>query len=136
VIPQLRAVPTKGPGGQLQFELSEIEDLAAIGLSQEQIAVSMACSRSTIALRLATDEQFRQAYEKGRSRMRSAIATGLFHHAVVQRNITAQIYLSKVHLQWRDVDSPNAPREVDVHEVASAIRDQLNALNQDEGAPE
>ena len=133
-IPKLRR-HTSGPGGRLNFEMQEIEDLAAVGLSQEQIARSLACNPSTIVSRLATDAEFRAAYEKGKARMRAAIATGLLYKAVGEQNLVAQIYLSKVHMGWRDGDSPYTAPPADAAFLAQQVKAQLDALNRDEGAP-
>lgn len=134
-IARLRRVPTAGYGGKLQFEMDEIEALASIGLSQGEIAQALAVNRSTVESRLATDAEFREAYERGKARLRAAIATGLTYKAINERNLVAQIFLSKVHMGWRDSDSPWGQKEVDPSQLALQIAAQLNVLEKDEGAP-
>ena len=104
--------------------------LAATGLSQKDIAESLAINQSTVEHKLRTDSEFKAAYERGRARLRRGISGGLSEQAFVKKNLVAQIYLSKVHLGWRDTDKA-VNVNADPAEIAKAIRSQLKALESD-----
>lgn len=52
---------------KIQLDLKEVERLASIGCTEEQIAQSLGVSRSTISERKRTSHTFQTAYKKGRN---------------------------------------------------------------------
>ncbi len=67
---------------KIQFDLKKIEELAGKGLSDVEIALSLGVNRATIALRKKDNEQFQQAYERGRNKLREDISNALVQCAL------------------------------------------------------
>lgn len=64
-----------------KIDLAEVERLAASGLTQHQIGAALGISRRTIARRLTEDEEFADAYEKGRAGLCEEVANLLLDNA-------------------------------------------------------
>jgi len=126
-----KPVRRQGPvGGRLSFDYVQVEELAAVGLSQAQIAESLGCSDRTVSNRLIDDSEFAEAYKRGKHRMRQVLSNNLFTLAN-RFDRVALIYLSKVHLGWREADemhnSVHSPRD-----MAKAIRQEMQLLDNNE----
>lgn len=84
-----------------QIDLNEVERLAGLGLTMEQIAASLGISRTTLQTRKAESEQFAQAIQKGQASGIATIANALWENAR-GGNVTAQIFFLKARAQWKD----------------------------------
>lgn len=49
-----------------EFDLDEVERLAGLGLTEEQIGLALGVSRATVQRNRAEDEAFEAAYKKGK----------------------------------------------------------------------
>ena len=74
-----------------------VEDAAAIGCTQEEIATLVHCSVDTLQRR------FKQEMADGLRRMRASIKRAQYEVGVTQKNPTMLIWLGKQHLGQRDV---------------------------------
>jgi hypothetical protein len=81
-------------------DYSKVEELAAAGLTQVQIGQSLGISKRTITRRLQDDEEFADAYERGRAGLCQEVASLLLGYA---RNgsIDACKYLGDRLCGWR-----------------------------------
>jgi len=110
------------------IDYKELYNLAKIGLSEEQIAVSLGISVSTIARRKRDDDTFGSTLKAGKQAGISAVTNSLFESATADKpNTSAQIFYLKNRGGWRD------RTEVDAHvsggiEVTHDIDSALQAL--------
>lgn len=65
----------------IEFDLKKVEELAALGLSEEQIGASFGVSRRTIGRRKIEDEAFSEAFERGRASLAVEVGSILLDHA-------------------------------------------------------
>lgn len=83
------------------FDLAEVERLASLGLTREQIAAAMGASVSTIYGRLRDDEKFSEAVKRGEARGIGAVASKLMDQ-INEGNTTAMIFYLKSRAGWRE----------------------------------
>lgn len=86
---------------RIDIDLEEVERLASLGLTMEQIAASLGISRTTLQTRKRESEQFAQAIEKGQAKGISEVANALWCNAT-GGNVTAQIFFLKARAKWKD----------------------------------
>jgi len=101
-----------------QIDLKEVERLAGLGLTQEQIAVSLGVSPRTLDNRKAESAEFAQAIKKGQASAITEVSNALFQNAM-GGNVTAQIFFLKARAQWKDkhedaIDDGGEPAPVKV----------------------
>ena len=86
---------------KIEIDLFEVERLAGLGLSEEQIGLALGVSQSTITRRKLDTDDFGDAIKKGRAagvqhvvnRLREAIDAG---------NITATLFFLKCRAGWTE----------------------------------
>ena len=112
------------------IDYEELYNLAKIGLSEEQIAVSLGISVSTIARRKRDDDTFADTLKAGKQAGISAVTNSLFESATAEKpNTSAQIFYLKNRGGWSDrteVDANiNGGIEVthDIDAALQALRD-------------
>tara|TARA_B100002019_G_C21039364_1_gene483698 strand:+ start:112 stop:486 length:375 start_codon:yes stop_codon:yes gene_type:complete len=66
---------------KIQFDLTEVERLASIGCTEEQIAQSLGVSRQTIARRKRDDDTFVTAYKAGRNSCIVTVKNSMYESA-------------------------------------------------------
>lgn len=108
------------------LNLAEVEHLASIGLTDEQIAQSLGCSRSTITRRKKEDDAFDAALKAGRSAGIAAVTSALFNAATGEKpNTSAQIFYLKNRAGWRDKQEVESTLSGDItinHDVEAALQ--------------
>lgn len=97
---------------KIQIDLKEVTNLAARGLTQEQIANALGVSLRTVSDRLANDADFIKAYEQGRAKGIAKVANALFKNAVDENNTAAQIFFLKSRAGWKEVEK----QEIEVNQ--------------------
>ncbi len=100
------------------FDLAQVERLAAQGLTQQQIADALGISRATVQRRIKADAAFDAAVKKGAAKGIALVANKLFE-AAKEGNIAAAIFFLKARAGWRDrpgdlVDDAAPPTPVKV----------------------
>lgn len=108
------------------IDYEELYNLAKIGLSEEQIAVSLGISVSTIARRKRDDDTFADTLKAGKQAGISAVTNSLFESATADKpNTSAQIFYLKNRGGWRDrteVDA-NVSGGIEVtHDIDAALQ--------------
>ena len=108
------------------IDYEKLYDLAKIGLSEEQIAVSLGISPSTITRRKRDDAQFDRTLKAGKQAGVSAVTNALFEGATGDKpNTSAQIFFLKNRGGWRDKTEVDANISADVtvtHDIDEAIQ--------------
>lgn len=84
----------------------KVEGLAAIGLSMDEIAISLGITPRTLYRKKKEFDHFRQAIERGRSRGNNAMANKLWELGMAG-NLGAIIFFLKARAGWRDQADPN-----------------------------
>lgn len=84
-----------------QIDLKEVERLAGLGLTQEQIAVSLGISPRTLESRKAESAEFAASIKKGQASAIAQVSNALWTNAM-GGNVTAQIFFLKARAQWKD----------------------------------
>ena len=76
---------------KIPLDLKEVERLASIGCTEEQIARSLGVSRTTIQRRKRESESFEAAYKNGRNSCIVTVKNALFESATGEKpNVLAQ----------------------------------------------
>jgi len=86
---------------RLSFDLRQVEELGKIQSTQGELAAVLDCGLSTVKDRIANDEEFAAAYERGREAGKSSLRR-LQWKAALGGNITMQIWLGKQYLGQSD----------------------------------
>ena len=86
---------------RIEIDLDRVTELAAQGLTNEQIAAALGISRTTLQARKRESELFAQAIEKGQALGIEAVSNALFENAKAG-NVTAQIFFLKARAKWKD----------------------------------
>ena len=89
---------------RLSFDLRQVEELGKIQSTQAELAAVLGCGLSTVKDRIANDEEFAAAYERGREAGKSSLRR-LQWKAALSGNITMQIWLGKQYLGQSDRQS-------------------------------
>ncbi|QDP52878.1 MAG: hypothetical protein Unbinned4512contig1001_16 [Prokaryotic dsDNA virus sp.] len=109
-----------------EINLEKVEKLAAIGLSEQQIAESLGISRSTITRRKRDDDAFAAALRAGKAAGIAAVTNALFEAATGEKpNTSAQIFYLKNRAGWKDKQDIDANLTGDVtlnHDVEAAMQ--------------
>jgi|GEM_PF-1105225 len=116
----------KGVANTKEIDYEKLYDLAKIGLSEEQIAVSLGISPSTITRRKRDDDQFDRTLKAGKQRGIDAVTNALFEGATGEKPSTsAQIFFLKNRAGWRDKTEVDANINADVtvtHDIDEALQ--------------
>lgn len=86
---------------RIKIDLKEVERLASLGLTMEQIAASMGIGTRTLERRKADLAEVAEAIKKGQAKGISEVANALWSNAM-GGNVTAQIFFLKARAQWKD----------------------------------
>ena len=88
---------------KIHIDLKQVESLAANGLTDEQIALALGISRTTLASRKRENEQFVQAIKKGKAKG-IAVVTNKLMESIKVGNITAMIFFLKTQAGWKETN--------------------------------
>jgi len=135
----------RGGRPKVEFDLEEVENLAALGCTQAEIAAFFGCSRQTVERRAHDDQEFRDALDRGMTAAKLSLRRRMIAIAESERNDAGKmaIWLSKQWLAMRDKVDTNSTIELkqDPATVRATIVERLRMLHanrespQDEGSP-
>lgn len=106
----------------IEFDLAEIEELAGLGLTQEEIADSLGVSERTISNRLSDDANFAAAYKRGCARGKRHVANTLRTQSD-SGNVAATIFYLKCRAGWKDTQVVEHSGEVRFAKIEHVIVD-------------
>ena len=72
--------------------LAQVEAMAAVGCTQEQIAKNLGLSAETLSRKKQTNEQLCQALKRGQAKGIEQVASALFAEATKHRSVVAMIF--------------------------------------------
>jgi AraC-like DNA-binding protein len=96
---------------KIEIDVQQVEALAALQCTMEEIASGVGVSRRTLQDRCAEDEAFRTAIEKGRE-MGTRSLRRLQYEAAKTGNVTMQIWLGKQWLGQADKSETHVSAEI------------------------
>ena len=108
----------------LEIDYAKVEQLAAQGLTERQIAESMGISRSTVQRRKASDEAFEAAIKAGASRGLEQVTNALWENATQKGNVAAAIFYLKNRGGWTDraaVEAQHSGELIVEHDITAAL---------------
>ncbi len=108
----------------IEIDYDKVEQLAAQGLTERQIAESMGISRATVQRRKANDAAFEAAIKAGAARGLEAVTNALWENATQKGNVAAAIFYLKNRGGWTDkaqVEAQHSGEVVVEHDVAAAL---------------
>jgi len=121
----------KHPEGRprLTFDLRQVEELAKIQSTHAELAAVLGCGLTIIKDRLANDEEFAAAYEKGLEAGKSSLRP-LQWKAALAGNVVMQIWSGRQYLGQSDRQTSEATLSPEVRErlrrmVAAIPRERL-----------
>ena len=88
----------------IKLDLNTVEELASIGLTEQQIADSLGISRSTLSRRKNDDETFDTALRKGKAKAIVKVSSALMAE-VEKGSLRAIIFYLKCRAGWRGEES-------------------------------
>ena len=86
---------------KIELDLAKIEELAGLGLTREQIALSLGVSYSTLNRRAKESEEIETAMRRGRALANIKVA-GELMKAIEAGNVTAIIFYLKARAGWTE----------------------------------
>ena len=104
-----------------EIDLNKVEELASLGLSEQQIADSLGISRSTLSRRKNDNETFDTALRKGKAKAIVKVSSALMQQ-VEKGSLRAIIFYLKCRGDWRE-EEPEIkeipPMVINVHNDAA-----------------
>ncbi len=104
-----------------EIDLEKVEELASLGLSEQQIADSLGISRSTFSRRKNDNETFDTALRKGKAKAIVKVSSALMQQ-VEKGSLRAIIFYLKFRGDWRE-EEPEIkeipPMVINVHNDAA-----------------
>jgi transcriptional regulator with XRE-family HTH domain len=85
----------------IEINLRVVEELASLGLTEQQIADSLGISRSTLSRRKTDDETFDTALRKGKAQATVKVTSALMTE-VEKGSLRAIIFYLKCRAGWRE----------------------------------
>ena len=85
----------------IEINLRVVEELACLGLTEQQIADSLGISRSTLSRRKTNDETFDTALRKGKAQAIVKVSSALMAE-VEKGSLRAIIFYLKCRAGWRE----------------------------------
>lgn len=86
---------------KIQIDLKQVESLAAQGLTQEQIALALGISVTTLDNRKRESEEFRAAIKRGQAKG-VALVTNKLMESIKGGNMTGMIFFLKCRAGWKE----------------------------------
>lgn len=88
---------------KIKIDLAKVESLAANGLTQEQIALALGISASTLDNRKRENVEFVDAIKRGKAKG-IALVTNKLMESIKGGNITGMIFFLKTQAGWKETN--------------------------------
>lgn len=120
---------TKSKGGRPPIQLCEkdIEDLAALGCTDGEIAGFVSCAESTL------QDRFSGSIKKGRSNLKKSIRKAQLESAIKDRNTTMLIWLGKIYCKQNEKSEEEDSEDGPIHVIHFGDKEP-KTWNQEQGA--
>lgn len=96
-------MPRDGP--RLEIDLKKVEEYAQVCDSEEEIALALGVSYSTLQRRKKSSDEFAQAIKRGKAKANIFVG-GKLMQLIKDGNVAATIFYMKTRCKWREKDEP------------------------------
>ena len=113
---------------KIEIDLTRVEDLAANGLSESEVAASMGFSRQTITRRKRDDVAFVAAWKRGRERAHAEVTNALMT-LIRNQSLGAIVWYEKTRKGYSDkVQQEISGRDGKEIEIKQTVFDHATAI--------
>lgn len=88
---------------RIDIDISEVERLAQVCDNEEEIALALGISYSTLRRRKRDYEQFEQSIKKGKAKA-NAFVGGKLMNLIKEGNVSATIFYLKSRCGWKEIE--------------------------------
>lgn len=113
---------------KIQVDLKKVEEYAQFCDSEEEIALALGISYSTLRRRKADNEQFEQAIKRGKAKA-NVFVGGKLMQKIKEGNTTAMIFYLKTRCKWSEKQILDVTTQEKVPEGMSEMYDWLKKIN-------
>lgn len=111
-------------GEQTRVGVGQLERMASIGCTEQEIAYLCSVSYATVKNLLASSDVHRHAFERGHAKMCHSLRQAQYNSAINKGNVTAQIWLGKQYLGQREP----GPLPLEKNEFGQYTEEELMGL--------
>ncbi len=104
VVAEAKKIKVSHNNGTYELNLELVEQLAANGLTDTQIAAFFGMSLTELRKKKKTSDMLDRALATGQAKGVAKVANKLFINATVENNLIAQIFYLKARGGWREAD--------------------------------
>ena len=111
---------------KIQVDLKKVEEYAQFCDSEEEIALALGISYSTLRRRKADNEQFEQAIKRGKAKANVYVG-GKLMQKIKEGDTTAMIFYLKSRCKWSEKQTLDVTTREEVPEGATALFAKIKA---------
>ena len=111
---------------KIQVDLKKVEEYAQFCDSEEEIALALGISYSTLRRRKADNEQFEQAIKSGKAKA-NVFVGGKLMQKIKEGDTTAMIFYLKTRCKWSEKQILDVTTREEVPEGATALYAKIKA---------
>ena len=111
---------------KIQVDLMKVEEYAQFCDSEEEIALALGISYSTLRRRKADNEQFEQAIKRGKAKA-NVFVGGKLMQKIKEGDTTAMIFYLKTRCKWSEKQILDVTTREEVPEGATALYAKIKA---------
>lgn len=111
---------------KIQVDLKKVEEYAQFCDSEEEIALALGISYSTLRRRKADNEQFEQAIKRGKAKA-NVFVGGKLMQKIKEGDTTAMIFYLKSRCKWSEKQVLDVTTREEVPEGATALYAKIKA---------
>lgn len=117
---------------KIEIDLTEVERLASLGLTQEQIAAALGIGQTTLYKRKRESADFEDAIKMGQAKGIGAVANKLYEKAM-SGDVASLIFYLKARGGWKEtIRNENAEEQSD---GMKSVYAKMKAAQEDDGEP-
>lgn len=111
---------------KIQVDLKKVEEYAQFCDSEEEIALALGISYSTLRRRKADNEQFEQAIKRGKAKA-NVFVGGKLMQKIKEGDTTAMIFYLKTRCKWSEKQILDVTTREEIPEGATALYAKIKA---------
>jgi hypothetical protein len=118
---------------EIEIDLEEVERLASLGLTQEQIAASLGIGQTTLYKRKRESADFEGAIKRGQAKGIGAVANKLYEKAM-SGDVASLIFFLKARGGWKETVR-NENVDDNQSDGMKSVYAKMKAAQNDDGEP-
>ena len=112
-------------------QIGQVEALAGVGMTVEQIADYMGCSKSTMDRRIAEDEKLNEALRKGRTRAHGKVLQAAYNMATDEKHSDFTKFYLRSRYGWSEKQEIEISGDIGVNSEQAFLK-KLQTMNVEE----